>query len=204
MVTGDNSLKQQPHTLPRSSDEQRLNSKHSSHESLISMTDTNKTSKRVGSKGQEPIPNASKDGDCDSIGSSVDPRYYDNPWEWTFRHSKNRLKTFGNLLFMLIATIGLPLALYYGLRTVLEPVWALLISGIPSLIYVAFTFWQKKKVDMIGALSVLAFIISGIVSVVTGKNIPCNFCRQALWLNRKISTVFQQVMHALRCSVIQL
>lgn len=168
------------------------------------MTDTNKTSKRVGSKGQEPIPNASKDGDCDSIGSSVDPRYYDNPWEWTFRHSKNRLKTFGNLLFMLIATIGLPLALYYGLRTVLEPVWALLISGIPSLIYVAFTFWQKKKVDMIGALSVLAFIISGIVSVVTGKNIPCNFCRQALWLNRKISTVFQQVMHALRCSVIQL
>ncbi|ORY93572.1 hypothetical protein BCR43DRAFT_527101 [Syncephalastrum racemosum] len=81
---------------------------------------------------------------------------------------KFNIRRLWSLLAVFVIDIGMPLGLYYGLKNVLPDVYALLISGIPPLIYVIVKFVYKRKVDMLGVLIVIAFIVSGVVSIVSG------------------------------------
>ncbi|CDS10489.1 hypothetical protein LRAMOSA03165 [Lichtheimia ramosa] len=64
--------------------------------------------------------------------------------------------------------IGLPIALYFGLRNILGVPYALLISGIPPLLYVIITLILQRRLDFLGILVVLAFILYAVISLVTG------------------------------------
>ncbi|KAI9278755.1 hypothetical protein BDA99DRAFT_493070 [Phascolomyces articulosus] len=72
------------------------------------------------------------------------------------------------LLIMLVIQVGIPLALYYGLRNTIGVVYALVISGIPPFIWVIFTFIKNRKIDALGLIIALSFILSGVVSLVSG------------------------------------
>ncbi|KAG2220117.1 hypothetical protein INT45_006145, partial [Circinella minor] len=74
----------------------------------------------------------------------------------------------GGLLVMLVIQVGIPLALYYGLRNKIGVVYALVISGIPPFIWVIFNFIRNRKVDALGLVIALSFILSGVVSLVSG------------------------------------
>ncbi|ORY93065.1 hypothetical protein BCR43DRAFT_444664 [Syncephalastrum racemosum] len=73
-----------------------------------------------------------------------------------------------SLLFVLVIDVGLPLALYYSIRTVLADVYALLISGIPPFLFVIIKFIYKRRVDALGCLVVVAYVVSAAISIATG------------------------------------
>jgi uncharacterized protein involved in cysteine biosynthesis len=74
-----------------------------------------------------------------------------------------------SLAVILIIDVALPLILYYTLRNTIGPVYALLISGIPPLLQVIYGFIRERKVHALGCMIVVAFIISAVVSIITGK-----------------------------------
>ena len=82
---------------------------------------------------------------------------------------KKVLRHLGGLLLMLVIQVGIPLALYYGLRNTIGVVYALVISGIPPFIWVIFSFIKNRKVDALGLIIALSFILSGVVSLISGK-----------------------------------
>ncbi|KAI7852686.1 hypothetical protein BDC45DRAFT_443627 [Circinella umbellata] len=69
---------------------------------------------------------------------------------------------------MLVVQVGIPLALYYGLRNTIGVVYALVISGIPPVLWVIVNFVRKHKIDALGCIISLSFILSGVISIVTG------------------------------------
>ncbi|KAG2220118.1 hypothetical protein INT45_006146 [Circinella minor] len=71
-------------------------------------------------------------------------------------------------LLMLVVQVGIPLALYYGLRNTIGVVYALVISGIPPVLWVIVNFIRKRKIDALGCIISLSFILSGVISIVTG------------------------------------
>ncbi|KAI8877333.1 hypothetical protein K501DRAFT_260564 [Backusella circina FSU 941] len=73
-----------------------------------------------------------------------------------------------SLAVILIVDVALPLILYYTLRNTIGPVYALLISGIPPLLQVIFGFIRNRKVHALGCMIVIAFIVSAVVSIITG------------------------------------
>ncbi|KAI9245847.1 hypothetical protein BDA99DRAFT_565729 [Phascolomyces articulosus] len=73
-----------------------------------------------------------------------------------------------SVLFMMVIQIGIPLGLYYGLRNKIGIVYALVISGIPSLLWVIVKFIMNRKIDILGCIIALGFILSGIISIVSG------------------------------------
>ncbi|KAI9278759.1 hypothetical protein BDA99DRAFT_429164 [Phascolomyces articulosus] len=83
-------------------------------------------------------------------------------------HGKVFARQFASLLVMLTIQVGIPLALYYGLRNKIGVVYALVISGIPPFLYVIVEFIRKRKVDMLGCIIGGSFIISGVISIVSG------------------------------------
>ena len=74
-----------------------------------------------------------------------------------------------SLITMLVIEVGIPLGLYYGLQGVIGIVYALVVSGIPPVLYVLVKFIRKRKIDVLGVIIALSFILSGIVSIVSGK-----------------------------------
>ncbi|KAI9488994.1 hypothetical protein BDB00DRAFT_771520 [Zychaea mexicana] len=78
------------------------------------------------------------------------------------------LRSFLSLVLMLTIQVGIPLALYYGLRNTIGIVYALVISGIPPFLYVIFGFIRKRTIDVLGCIIGLSFILSGVVSIVSG------------------------------------
>lgn len=80
----------------------------------------------------------------------------------------NGVKTILSLIFLMTFMIGLPIALYFGLRNILGVPYALLISGIPPLLYVIITLILQRRLDFLGILVVLAFILYAVISLVTG------------------------------------
>ena len=72
-------------------------------------------------------------------------------------------------LLMLVVQVGIPLALYYGLRNTIGIVYALIISGIPPVLWVIVTFIRNRKIDALGCIISLSFILSGVISIVSGK-----------------------------------
>ncbi|KAL9550753.1 hypothetical protein MBANPS3_004581 [Mucor bainieri] len=72
------------------------------------------------------------------------------------------------MVFMLVINVGIPLALYYILKIWLSPLVALIISGIPPLLHVFYVFWKKRRVDVLGCIFVVGFIISAVLSAISG------------------------------------
>lgn len=72
-------------------------------------------------------------------------------------------------ILMLIINVGIPLALYYILKIWLTPLVALIISGIPPLLHVFYVFWKKRRIDVLGCIFVAGFIISAVLSAISGK-----------------------------------
>ncbi|KAI8143762.1 hypothetical protein BJV82DRAFT_609343 [Fennellomyces sp. T-0311] len=73
-----------------------------------------------------------------------------------------------NLVGLLGINIGIPLAIYYSIRDDIEIVYALLISGIPPLLHTLYIFYRERRVDLLGCIVCLSFILSAVVSVITG------------------------------------
>ncbi|KAI9308584.1 hypothetical protein BJ944DRAFT_259941 [Cunninghamella echinulata] len=76
------------------------------------------------------------------------------------------LKAFGNITIHLVLEIILPLILYYVLRVFLSPLLSLLLAGLPAAFIVIFKYLLEKKVDMAGLLTLVGFIISGILAMI--------------------------------------
>lgn len=99
-----------------------------------------------------------------------DDHEYEEPFDISLSKfdKENGVKTILSLVFMMVFMIGLPIALYFGLRNVHGTLYALLISGIPPLLHVIITFIRHRRLDFLGILVVLAFILSAVISLVTG------------------------------------
>ncbi|KAI7889864.1 uncharacterized protein EV154DRAFT_423056 [Mucor mucedo] len=72
------------------------------------------------------------------------------------------------LAITMFIDVGLPLAIYYVLKIWLSVIIALVLSGIPPLVHVIYTFWKKRKVDVLGCIIVVSFILSAVLSVISG------------------------------------
>ncbi|KAI9254567.1 hypothetical protein BDA99DRAFT_442748 [Phascolomyces articulosus] len=73
-----------------------------------------------------------------------------------------------NLIALLGINIGIPLAIYYSIRNDIGIVYALLISGIPPLLYAVYIFYREHRVDLLSCIICLSFVLSAVVSVITG------------------------------------
>ncbi|KAI8137466.1 hypothetical protein BJV82DRAFT_525231 [Fennellomyces sp. T-0311] len=69
---------------------------------------------------------------------------------------------------MLVVTVGLPLALYYSTRNTIGTLYALLLSGAPPLLHTIYVFIRRRRLDVFGLLMVVAFVVSAVISIVTG------------------------------------
>ncbi|CAO3620845.1 unnamed protein product [Cunninghamella blakesleeana] len=82
--------------------------------------------------------------------------------------TKFLIEQFKEIGLTLFINVGLSLALYYATKGKVGEVNALIIGGIPPLLFVIFKFWQKRKLDIIGCIFVVAFIGSAVLSIITG------------------------------------
>jgi hypothetical protein len=82
---------------------------------------------------------------------------------------KNVLRLMRPTIAMLFFDVALPLALYYILKIWLSVLIALILSGIPPLLHVIYTFWKKKQLDILGCIFVVSFIVSAVLSIISGK-----------------------------------
>lgn len=73
------------------------------------------------------------------------------------------------MFIMLFFDVGLPLAVYYILKIWLSVLIALILSGIPPLLRVFYVFWKKRHIDILGCVFVFSFILSAVLSVISGK-----------------------------------
>lgn len=81
------------------------------------------------------------------------------------------VKQLAILAIMLAFDIGVPLALYYGLRDRIGLLYSLIIAGVPPVLWVLYKLIWKRVIDGLGIVLALSFILSGVVSLVTGKSI---------------------------------
>jgi cation transport ATPase len=77
---------------------------------------------------------------------------------------------------MLFFDVGLPLAIYYILKIWLSVLIALILSGIPPLLRVFYVFWKRRQVDILGCIFVVSFILSAVLSVISGKRKKIRYC----------------------------
>ncbi|KAG0173272.1 hypothetical protein DFQ28_011183 [Apophysomyces sp. BC1034] len=73
-----------------------------------------------------------------------------------------------SLALMIFIDIGLPLVIYYVAKMYIDPIIALVISGIPPLLHVLFTIIRKRRVDILGCIAVLSFVLSAVLSLISG------------------------------------
>ncbi|KAI8087818.1 uncharacterized protein B0P05DRAFT_465171 [Gilbertella persicaria] len=66
------------------------------------------------------------------------------------------------MLFELV----LPIILYYALRNFVSPLLALLLAGVPTAIAVLYKGYKERKVDMMGVLMLMGFVVSAILAFV--------------------------------------
>ncbi|ORX51240.1 hypothetical protein DM01DRAFT_1289888 [Hesseltinella vesiculosa] len=64
--------------------------------------------------------------------------------------------------------VGLPLIIYYTTKDKIGYVTSLVVSGIPPLLFVIYKFWRDRKVDIIGCIFIVAFVGSGVLTLITG------------------------------------
>lgn len=73
------------------------------------------------------------------------------------------------LATMLFFDVGIPLAIYYILKIWLSVVIALVLSGIPPLIRVIYVFWKTRKVEVLGCIIIVSFVLSAVLTLISGK-----------------------------------
>lgn len=71
-------------------------------------------------------------------------------------------------LEMLFFDVALPLALYYILSIWLATVYALIVSGIPPLLRVIYLFIRRGRIDILGCIFVVSFVLSAVLSLISG------------------------------------
>ncbi|PKK58102.1 hypothetical protein RhiirC2_346914, partial [Rhizophagus irregularis] len=77
---------------------------------------------------------------------------------------KEKLIILFRIILMLFFDIVLPLVLYYVLKNYMLEVWALTISGVPPFLVVIYGLITKRRIDILGALIIMGFIVTGIVA----------------------------------------
>ncbi|KAI9256230.1 hypothetical protein BY458DRAFT_519429 [Sporodiniella umbellata] len=75
---------------------------------------------------------------------------------------------FRPLFIMLIIDVGLPLAIFYILKMYISILIALILSGIPPLLHVIYTFIKRRKLDVLGCIFVVSYTVSAVLSLITG------------------------------------
>ncbi|GAA5804723.1 hypothetical protein HPULCUR_010227 [Helicostylum pulchrum] len=73
------------------------------------------------------------------------------------------------IVTMLVIDVGLPLAIYYVLKIWLSILVSLILSGIPPLVRVIYVFWKRRKIDILGCIFVTSFLISAVLSLISGN-----------------------------------
>jgi hypothetical protein len=113
----------------------------------------------------EPLINNPQDG----TSSATVTDKSESPRTW-----KEKIKTFfiyaKPMLTMLVIDVGIPLAIYYVLKIWVSILIALVLSGIPPLLHTIYTFIRRRRIDILGCVFVLAYVISAILTLITGKN----------------------------------
>ncbi|KAG2209809.1 hypothetical protein INT47_001958 [Mucor saturninus] len=86
--------------------------------------------------------------------------------------NKEKMKLIAQYVMPLVTTllidVALPLILYYVLKIWLSLIVALVLSGIPPLLHIIYKFWKKRKVDVLGCIIVIAFILTAVLSLISG------------------------------------
>jgi hypothetical protein len=77
---------------------------------------------------------------------------------------REKLMVYLGIGLMLFFEIALPLILYYVLKNLIPEIWALIISGVPPFLVVVYGLISKRKIDILGALIIVSFIVSAIVA----------------------------------------
>ncbi|CAB4474897.1 hypothetical protein RhiirA5_362062 [Rhizophagus irregularis] len=77
---------------------------------------------------------------------------------------KEKLMVYLRIGLMLFFEIALPLILFYVLKNYMKEIWALLISGVPPFLVVIYGIISKRRIDILGALIIISFIVSAIVA----------------------------------------
>lgn len=84
------------------------------------------------------------------------------------QNGKDLLKGVALFIASLVIDVGIPLGIYYGMKGHTSIIAALFVSSIPPLLFVIGKFIYYRKVDVMGCLFVLGFVLSGIFALATG------------------------------------
>lgn len=88
----------------------------------------------------------------------------------TFKERCSIFLSYARPMFvMLFFDVGLPLAIYYILKIWLSVLVSLILSGIPPLLRVFYVFWKKRHIDVLGCVFVFSFVLSAVLSIISGK-----------------------------------
>jgi hypothetical protein len=122
--------------------------------------------------GQVP-PNGEEATSPPSVGSLKDSKDVPTQQGGLFRTPEEKrrfiLRQLTSLAVLLVIDVGLPLAIYYVLKMYVSQLVALILSGIPPFINVIVKFIRKRKIDALGCIFVFSYVLSGILSVISGK-----------------------------------
>src|SRR5437016_10687954 len=69
-----------------------------------------------------------------------------------------------SIMLMILFDIVLPIVLYFVLKNHIQEIWALIISGVPPFIIVVYGFIRNRRVDVLGLIIVVSFIVGAIVA----------------------------------------
>jgi hypothetical protein len=72
-----------------------------------------------------------------------------------------------SFITVIVVDVALPLVIYYVLKNFVSILIALLLSGIPPLLLVIYHFVKNRRVDIMGCIFVISYIISAVLSIVT-------------------------------------
>ncbi|KAG0164716.1 hypothetical protein DFQ28_009688 [Apophysomyces sp. BC1034] len=128
-------------------------------------------------------------------GEKTDEQPFDlRPGDDIPNRKKFLLKQLGALVVILVVDVGLPLTIYYVLKMYIDILIALVLSGIPPLLLVLYTFIKKRKVDFLGCIFVLSFILSGVITLISGKEKKYQLrIGTVIHDDRLVITVFRQI-----------
>ncbi|POG77664.1 hypothetical protein GLOIN_2v1544686 [Rhizophagus irregularis DAOM 181602=DAOM 197198] len=81
---------------------------------------------------------------------------------------KEKLMVYLKIGLMLFFEIALPLILFYVLKSYMKEIWALLISGVPPFLIVIYGIISKRRIDILGAITIISIVVSAIVASLKG------------------------------------
>ncbi|CAO3609530.1 unnamed protein product [Cunninghamella blakesleeana] len=76
-----------------------------------------------------------------------------------------QIRMFALIIFV---DVGAPVVIYYILKNYTSVIVALIVSGIPPLLHVIISFIYRRKVEVIGCISIFSFILSAVLSLISG------------------------------------